>query len=99
MQLKTNKKEEAKMSKSIKVKKICNGNKESKDVLSQYLRIKELENSLNLYLKSETINSYKINVQIALLRFKNTVGYIKFVDRKYMKNFFNLKSIWFLDYS
>lgn len=31
MQLKTNKKEEAKMSKSIKVKKICNGNKESKD--------------------------------------------------------------------
>lgn len=94
MQLKTNKKEEAKMSKSIKVKKICNGNKESKDVLSQYLRIKELENSLNLYLKLETINSYKINVQIALLRFKNTVGYIKFVDRKYMKNFFNLKSIW-----
>lgn len=65
MQLKTNKKEEAKMSKSIKVKKICNGNKESKDVLSQYLRIKELENSLNLYLKLETINSYKINVQIA----------------------------------
>ena len=53
MQLKTNKKEEAKMSKSIEVKKICNGNKESKDVLSQYL-------------KSETINSYKINVQIAL---------------------------------
>ena len=94
MQLKTNKKEVAKMSKSIKVKKICNGNKESKDVLSQYLRIKELENSLNLYLKLETINSYKINVQIALLRFKNTVGYIKFVDRKYMKNFFNLKSIW-----
>ena len=44
MQLKKNKKEEAEMSKSIKVKKICNGNKESKDVLSQYLRIKELEN-------------------------------------------------------
>lgn len=82
------------MSKSIEVKKIYSGNKESEGVLSQYLRIKELENSLKQYLKFETINSYKVNVQIALMRFKNTVGYIKFVDRKYMKDFFTLKSIW-----
>lgn len=92
--MQTNKKEETRMSKIIEVKKICNGNKESGDVLSQYSRIKELKNSLNQHLKLETINRYKMNVQIALLRFKNTVGYIKFVDRKYMKDFFTLKSIW-----
>ena len=82
------------MSKTIEVKKISNNNKESENVLSQHLRAQGLEDSLNSYLKLVTINSYKMNVQIELQKFKNTVGYIKFVDKKYMKDFFTLKSMW-----
>lgn len=53
-----------------------------------------LGNLLNQSLKSITVNRYKINIQLILLRLKNTVGYIKFVDKKYMKGFFALKSMW-----
>lgn len=41
-----------------------------------------LGNLLNQSLKSITVNRYKINIQLILLRLKNTVGYIKFVDKK-----------------